>query len=122
MARRSILDSASGFVVDPKTAIHAGSAIQVMATGLGKVTPDWPTGVPAPLDTPPVVRGAVTAYLDGSPVQVTRATLAPGYVGYYLVELQIPSIVNKGASELRIVMNGEESNRVKLYLDTEPAQ
>jgi uncharacterized protein (TIGR03437 family) len=113
-----ILDSASGFVVDPKVAIQAGSAIQVMATGLGKVTPDWPTGVAAPLDAPPVVRGAVTAFLDGSPVQVTRATLAPGYVGYYLVELQIPSIVNKGVAELRIVMNGEESNRVKVYLDS----
>ncbi len=117
-----VLDSASGFVIDANTAIHAGTSIQVMATGLGKVAPDWPTGIPAPLDSPPVVRGIVTAFLDGAPVQVSRATLAPGYVGYYLVELQIPSIVNKGASELRIVMNGEESNRVKLYLDTEPAQ
>jgi uncharacterized protein (TIGR03437 family) len=115
-----ILDSASGFVIDSKAGIHAGSSIQVMATGLGKVTPDWPTGVPAPLDSPPTVRGAVTAFLDGAPVQVTRATLAPGYVGYYLVELQIPTIVNKGAAELRIVMNGEESNRVKLYLETDP--
>jgi uncharacterized protein (TIGR03437 family) len=63
----------------------------------------------------------VTAYLDGTPVQVTRATLAPGYVGYYVVELQIPSIVNRGTSELRILMNGEESNRVKLYLEPDRA-
>ena len=117
-----ILDTASGFVIDSKAGIHASSSIQVMATGLGKVTPDWPTGVPAPLDTPPTVRGAVAAFLDGSPVQVTKATLAPGYVGYYLVELQIPAIVNKGAAELRIVMNGEESNRVKLYIDPDLAQ
>jgi uncharacterized protein (TIGR03437 family) len=116
-----ILDSLSGFVMDTRTGIHAGTSIQVMATGLGKVTPDWPTGVPAPLDSPPSVRGVVTAFLDGTPVQVTSATLAPGYVGYYMVELQIPSIVNKGASELRIVMNGEESNRVKLYLDSDAA-
>jgi uncharacterized protein (TIGR03437 family) len=112
-----ILDASSGLVVDPNVAVHAGSVVQVLATGLGKVTPDWPTGVPAPLDSPPSVKGAVTAYLDGTPVSVTRATLAPGYVGYYLVELQIPSIVNRGTSELRILMNGEESNRVKLYLE-----
>jgi hypothetical protein len=31
--------------------------------------------------------------------------------------LQIPEFVNRGASELRIVVNGEESNRVKLYLE-----
>jgi uncharacterized protein (TIGR03437 family) len=112
-----LLDSASGLVVDPNVAVHAGSVVQILATGLGKVTPDWPTGVPAPLDSTPVVKGTVTAYLDGTPVQVTRATLAPGYVGYYIVELQIPAIVNRGAVDLRIVMNGEESNRVKLYLE-----
>jgi uncharacterized protein (TIGR03437 family) len=112
-----ILDASSGLVVDPNVAVHAGSLVQVLATGLGKVTPDWPTGIPAPLDSPPSVRGAVTAYLDGTPLQVTRATLAPGYVGYYLVELQIPLIVNRGTSELRILMNGEASNRVKLYLE-----
>jgi uncharacterized protein (TIGR03437 family) len=112
-----ILDAASGLVVDPKLAVYAGSTVQILATGLGKVTPEWPTGVPAPLDSPPAVAGTVTAFLDGHPIEVNRATLAPGYVGYYTVELQIPAIVNRGASELRLVMNGAESNRVKLYLE-----
>jgi uncharacterized protein (TIGR03437 family) len=118
-----ILDAASGLVVDPKVAVYAGSTVQVLATGLGKVTPDWPTGVPAPLDTPPAVSGTVAAFLDGRPIEVTRAVLAAGYIGYYVVELQIPAIVNRGANELRIVMNGAESNRVKLYLEPNlPAQ
>ncbi len=112
-----ILDAASGLVVDPKTAVYAGSTVQILTTGLGKVTPDWRTGVPAPLDSPPSVQGTVRAFLDGRPIEVTRAVLAPSYVGYYLVELRIPAIVNRGANELRIVMNGEESNRVKLYLE-----
>ena len=112
-----VLDAASGLVVDPKTAIYAGSTVQLMATGLGRVTPDWPTGIPAPLENPPTAATPVSAFLDGKPLEVTRATLAPGYVGYYIVELRIPSIVNRGAGELRIVMNGEESNRVKLYLE-----
>jgi uncharacterized protein (TIGR03437 family) len=112
-----ILDAASGLVVDPKMAVYGGSTVQILATGLGKVTPDWPSGVPAPLDSPPSVQGNVRAFLDGRQIEVTRAVLAPNYVGYYLVELQIPAIVNRGANELRIVMNGEESNRVKLYLE-----
>jgi uncharacterized protein (TIGR03437 family) len=116
-----LLDAASGLVLDPAVAVHAGALVQILATGLGRVTPDWPTGVPAPLDAPPAVRGSVSAYLDGTPVQVTRATLAPGYVGYYIVELKIPSILNRGVSELRILMNGEESNRVKLYLEPDRA-
>jgi uncharacterized protein (TIGR03437 family) len=112
-----ILDASSGLVVDPKLAVYAGTAVQILATGLGKVIPEWHTGEPAPSDSPPVVAGTVTAFLDGRPIDVTRAVLAPGYVGYYMVELQIPAIVNRGASELRIVMNGVESNSVKLSLE-----
>ncbi len=116
-----MLDAASGLVLDPKIAVYAGATVQILATGLGKVAPEWPTGVPAPVDSPPSVIGTVTAFLDGREVEVDRSVLAPGYIGYYLVELQIPSIVNRGASDLRIVMNGEESNRVKLYLEPAPA-
>ncbi len=112
-----VLDADSGLVLDPKIAVYAGSTVQILATGLGKVAPEWPTGQPAPLDTPHNVIGSVTAFLDGRQVEVKRASLAPGYVGYYLVELQVPAIVNRGASEFRLVMNGEESNRVKLYLE-----
>ena len=119
-----VLDADSGLVLDPKIAVYAGSTVQILATGLGKVTPEWRTGEPAPVDSPPPsVTGTVTAFLDGRQVEVTRAVLAPGYIGYYLVELQMPSIVNRGSSEFRIVMNGEESNRVKLYLEpNQPAQ
>jgi len=114
-----LLDAASSLVMDPGVAIRASSTVQLLATGLGRVTPEWPAGVPAPLDSPPRVAGAVQAFLDGMPAEVTNATLAPGYTGYYIVELRVPAIVNRGASELRIVMNGEESNRVKVYLEPE---
>jgi uncharacterized protein (TIGR03437 family) len=118
-----VLDAESGLVLDPNVAIYAGSTVQILATGLGRVTPEWRTGVAAPLDTPHNVVGNVTAFLDGRQIEVKRASLAPGYVGYYLVELQVPSVVNRGASEFRLVMNGEESNRVKLYLEPdEPNQ
>jgi uncharacterized protein (TIGR03437 family) len=112
-----ILDANSGLVVDPKIAVYAGLTVQILATGLGKVNPEWPTGVAAPVDSPPVVTGTVNAFLDGRQIEVVRATLAPSYIGYYLVELQIPSIVNRGAGELRLSMNGVESNPVKLYLE-----
>jgi uncharacterized protein (TIGR03437 family) len=68
------------------------------------------------------VRGSVTAFLDGVPLEVTHATLAPGYVGYYVVELKIPMTVTAGVRELRLVMNGEQSNPVKMYLDNGSAE
>ena len=43
-----LVDTASGLVLDPKLAVPAGSSVGLLATGLEKVIPDWPTGVPAP--------------------------------------------------------------------------
>jgi uncharacterized protein (TIGR03437 family) len=58
----------------------------------------------------------VEARLNGNPVEVTRATLAPGYVGLYLVEVQLPGLVNAGSADFSLVVNGEASNRVKVLL------
>jgi len=110
-----VLDGDSGLVLDG-TAARSGSRLQVLTTGLGKVRPDWPTGMPAPLENPPAVVATVKAYLDRVPVQVTHAALAPGYIGFYLVELQLPAIVNAGPAELYITADGQESNRVQVVL------
>jgi uncharacterized protein (TIGR03437 family) len=112
-----ILDGDSGFVLDGRNAARSGSRLQILATGLGKVRPDWPTGMAAPLDNPPVVAATVKAYLDRVPVQVTHAALAPGYVGFYLIEVQLPVLVNAGPAELYITADGQESNRVQVVLE-----
>jgi uncharacterized protein (TIGR03437 family) len=110
-------DADSGLMLDPRNAARSNSRIQVFATGLGRVRPDWPTGLAAPLEQPPAVTATVRAYLDRAPVAVTHATLAPGYVGLYLIEMQLPAIVNAGPAELYISADGQESNRVQVYLE-----
>lgn len=112
-----ILDGDSGIQVDALNPARGGARIQILATGLGRVTPDWPTGLPAPLDGAPRVVTPVRVLLDGAPVNVSRAVLAPGYIGYYLVEIVLPDFVNQGASELVIESAGRASNRVRIYLD-----
>jgi len=112
-----VLDGDSGLMLDGGNTAHSGSRLQILATGLGKVRPDWPTGMAAPLENPPVVTAAVKAYLDRVPVQVTRAELAPGYIGFYLIEVQLPAIVNAGPAELYITADGQESNRVQLVVE-----
>jgi uncharacterized protein (TIGR03437 family) len=59
----------------------------------------------------------VRAFLDGAPLQVTRSSLMPGYVGFYLIEVQLPAIVNAGSSELFVSASGQESNRVQLWIE-----
>jgi uncharacterized protein (TIGR03437 family) len=105
-------DGESGLPVDARNLAHPNSRLQIWATGLGKVKPDWPTGMQANLEEPPAVIANIKAYLDGVPVPVTRSTLLPGYVGFYLVEVQLPPITNAGASQLYITADGQESNRV----------
>jgi len=112
-----LLDGDSGLMLDGHTSAHSNGRIQILATGLGKVRPDWPTGMPAPLENPPTVTATVKAWLDRVPVQVTRAALAPGYVGFYLIEVQLPAIVNAGPAELYITADGQESNRVQVVLE-----
>ncbi len=112
-----ILDADSGVLLDAMTPARPGGRVQVLATGLGRVKPDWPTGMPAPLEDPPSVIAPVKVYLDRMPVEVTRAVLAPGYIGFYLVEFEVPEIVNAGPAELYIEAGGRASNRTRLYLE-----
>jgi uncharacterized protein (TIGR03437 family) len=111
-----ILDADSGVLLDSSKPARAKSKIQILATGLGQVTPDWPAGMAAPLSDPPRVRANVRVYLDRVPLEITRATLAPGYIGSYLIEAAMPAIVNNGPAELYIEADDQPSNHVRIYI------
>jgi uncharacterized protein (TIGR03437 family) len=113
----ALYDADSGLSLDGKNSAHSNGRVQIMATGLGRVRPDWPTGMQAPMQNPPAVVASVKAFLDGNPIQVTSATLAPGHVGFYIVEVQLPAITNLGTSELYISADGQDSNRVQLVIE-----
>jgi uncharacterized protein (TIGR03437 family) len=112
-----LLDGDSGLLLDAQRGAKSNSRIQILATGLGRVRPQWPTGLAAPLQDPPVVAGKVAVFLDRVPVAVTHASLASGYIGFYLIEVQLPAIVNAGPAELFLSVDGQESNRVRVYLE-----
>ena len=112
-----LLDADNLVLLDAMHPAHSHGRIQILATGLGQVQPAWPTGLPAPADVPHTVTASVRALLDRAPVQVTRQILYPGYVGTYLVEIEIPNIVNYGPAELYIEADGQPSNRVRVYIE-----
>jgi uncharacterized protein (TIGR03437 family) len=114
-----LLDASTGMFLDASNPAHPHARIQILATGLGRVSPDWPAGKAAPVDDPPKVAATVTAFLDRNPVQVTRAVLAPGPAGtgFYLVEIELPSLVNYGPAELHIEAGGHISNPVRVYVE-----
>lgn len=111
-----IIDADSGVLIDGSAVIRPGMRLQILATGLGRVEPAWPTGVPAPLNDSPRVVAPVRIHFDRTPLNPSKATLAPGYVGFYLIEFEVPSVVNIGSTELYIEAGGRESNRTRLTI------
>jgi uncharacterized protein (TIGR03437 family) len=110
-------DAQTGLVLDARSPAKSNGHVQVFATGLGRVQPDWPTGLAAPMENPPAVAATIRAFVNGTPVEVVRATMAPGFIGFYQIELQLPAINNSGPAELYITANGVESNRVSLLIE-----
>lgn len=111
------LDAESGVLIDTNNPARGGSSIQVFVSGLGRVNPEWPIGSPAPLENQPRVVTPVKATMDGMPLEVVRATLAPGYIGFYLVEVKLPVFVNRGPAEFAIEAGNIMSNRVRLHIE-----
>jgi uncharacterized protein (TIGR03437 family) len=110
-------DADSGLPIDARNVGRSNGRLQIWATGLGRVRPDWPAGLPAPHENPPSVVASIKVFLDGAPLQTTQATLVPDFVGFYLIEVQLPSIVNAGTSVLSIAADNQESNKVPLFLE-----
>ncbi len=113
-----VLDAGSGLLLDAAHPAQAGSQILILATGLGRVRPDWPSGVPAPLEDPPMTIAPVKAYLNGIPLRVLSSTLAGGYIGTYMVQAELPRALNFGIAELVLEAGGRRSNAVRIF--TEP--
>ncbi len=112
-----VLDAGSGVAIDAMNPLRGGMAIQILATGLGKVTPEWPEGLPAPQDNTPKVVAKVRVLLDAFALEDVEARLAPGYVGFYLIEARLPAMLDAGPAELRVEAGGNPSNPVRVYVE-----
>ncbi len=111
-----VLHSDTGALIDENFPAVPGQRIQVMVSGLGAVRPEWPAGLPVPADSPPTVIASIEARIDGLPVRVERASLAPGYAGIYLVEVVLPDLMDAGLCELQLLADGIPSNPVALHV------
>jgi uncharacterized protein (TIGR03437 family) len=104
-----------GKLVGSGNPVSAGSAIQIFCTGLGPVTNAPSTGsaaLSAPLSktivAPPVTIGGIQA-------QVSFSGLAPGTVGEYQVNAQVPQGVTSGLGvPLALSIGGVTSNIVRI--------
>jgi uncharacterized protein (TIGR03437 family) len=108
--------TAAGSLVTPSQPAGRGSLITIYATGLGSVTNRPQTGreaVANPLSrvtAPPQVR------IGGAQAQVSFAGLAPGFVGLYQINAQVPADAATGDAELILVTGGAASKAVTVAI------
>ncbi|OFV95488.1 MAG: hypothetical protein A3H28_15780 [Acidobacteria bacterium RIFCSPLOWO2_02_FULL_61_28] len=98
----------------PANPAARGAVIQIFASGLGPTSPSVPAGAPAPTTAPFAnVTNPVTVTIGGINAPVEFQALAPGFVGLYQINAQIPAGITPGpAVPLRISQNGFDSNPV----------
>jgi len=109
------ITDASFRLVDSTNPATAGSTVVLIyCTGLGAVTNQPPTGWPAPSD--PLARTIEpTVTIGGVPATVQFSGLAPGYVGLYQVNAQVPAGSATGSAvPVVISIGGVQSNTVTM--------
>ncbi len=96
----------------------AGDFVIIYCTGLGPVTNQPATGAPGPSGPLASTTVATSVTIGGVPVtNVQFAGLAPGYVGLYQVNAQVPAGVPTGSAVPVIVtVNGAASNTVTMAI------
>jgi uncharacterized protein (TIGR03437 family) len=89
------------------TPVQAGDFIEIYCTGLGRTSNVG--GLQAAVVTPTVFFGA-------TPVRAVFAGLAPGFVGLYQVNVQVPAGLGPGLTPLLMSVNMAHSNEVKILV------
>ena len=86
----------SGYVTPQQPAL-AGEVLHFFGTGFGPVQPPVETGVSAPASplSMTLQRPACSSEPAG-PVTVTYLGLAPGLIGYYQMDIQLPAVIPAG--------------------------
>lgn len=92
--------------------------INIFATGLGPVTNQPDTGAPAPALPLAETTSEVVVSIGGVAATATFAGLAPGWVGLYQVNVQVPANAPAGdAVPVALRVGGIASNQVTIALE-----
>jgi uncharacterized protein (TIGR03437 family) len=90
----------------------ASETILMYGTGLGATNPKVATGNATPTNqTVTLASGATaTVAIGGKSAVVSFAGLAPGFVGLYQINAQIPAGLIAGSQQVTVQINGVQSN------------
>ena len=91
-----IVRASNNTIVTLSNPVHKGDELTIYATGLGRTTPAIEAGYPGPSDDLAVAVVEPEVTLDGAPVTLMFAGVAPGQIGVYQINVKVPYGVQQG--------------------------
>jgi len=92
----TVIRNANGELVTDSDPIHKNDVLVIFLTGMGATAPAVPTGMPAPLNPLAVALTKPTVSIGDTQLGLLYFGLAPGEVGVYQINVQVPSNVKSG--------------------------
>jgi len=106
----AILHASDYVLVSSSAPAHPGEYILIYATGLGSLRTPVPSGTPAPSNPPAETLDTPVVAIGGLSSLVSFSGLAPGFVGLYQVNVQVPLSLAAGNQTVQISAAGVFSN------------
>jgi uncharacterized protein (TIGR03437 family) len=103
-------------LVSPLNPVQAGDELVIFATGLGRTTPAIRAGEAAPADPLSVAVIPLEVTLDGAPLTVDNASLMPGGIGIYQINVKAPLGVSEGDNVPLTIRQGGMSTTVAVQV------
>jgi uncharacterized protein (TIGR03437 family) len=115
-AAATVYRASNNSLVSPLNPVQAGDELVIFATGLGRTTPAIRAGEAAPADplSMTVIPPEVT--LDGEPLIVDNASLMPGGIGIYQINVKAPLDVGGGDNVPLTISQGGMSTTVAVQV------
>ena len=107
----AILHAEDFQLVSESAPARPGEFLLIFCTGLGPVQPEVQSGAVAP-NIPPLAETLSTPLVNiaGMAADVTFSGLAPGFVGLYQMNVQVPPGVPSGTQSVEIIINNVPGN------------
>jgi len=116
----AILDSEYR-LIDSSNAASVGDVIQIYCTGLGAVTNQPASGSPAPFNPLAETTTSPSVFIGGHSAHILYSGLAPGSVGLYQINAQVPAGITTGTDvPVATSIGGITSNAVTVAIQPFP--
>jgi uncharacterized protein (TIGR03437 family) len=103
-------------LVSPLNPVQAGDDLVIFAAGLGRTTPAIRAGEAAPADPLSMAVIPVEVTLDGAPLVVDNASLTPGGIGIYQINVKAPLGMGEGDNVPLTIRQGGMSTTVAVQV------